>query len=294
MKQNLREFLREYGANLPENILNGKLVRVLSDRAHTKLYFETEFDAPVPNDIIESAEQELAVRLELQSVRILCRYAPELLNTENLRNLFAVLRRDIPMINGFLEDSELVLQDQKLQITLAHGGADILEQTHFCTELARAVQSVYQTQIQVSLVGDHLHITEDEQSQMQETVIAEMPADHFSIPAEPEKTPQPQFSVIPPDDAEPVQPERPDKDSLNILFGRIIKEKPVTVATVVSQIGKADGNAKKYAVAVEVFTKPETRTLKNGKTLVPFPSPTTQAVFLSNYSLMNRSLQILI
>ena len=269
--QTLREFLREYAAKLPEAVLNGRLRRVLANPARTKLYLETEYDAQVPFDDLTAAESELAVRLKLQSLRILCRYAPALFSVDILPELFRSLRRDLPMINGFLEDAELSLKENILTIGLMHGGADILENTRFRDELARAVQAVYGVSISVQFAGDHLHISEEEQAQMQEAVIAEMPADRYRIPEPPQAPPTPQFSALPPDDAAPVTPDRPDKDSLNIIFGRLVKEKPVTVASVVESVNHTDGSAKKFAIAAEVFGKPDTRTLKNGKTLVTFP-----------------------
>ena len=105
MTQTLREFLREYAAKLPENVIAGRLRRVLANRDRTKLYFETEYDAPVPFADLSAAESELAVRLKLSTVRILCRYPAALFSVEVLPELFFSLRRDLPMMNGFLDDA---------------------------------------------------------------------------------------------------------------------------------------------------------------------------------------------
>ena len=95
MAQTLREFLREYGAKLPENVLEGTIRRVLSNRSRNKLYFETEYAKPVPFAALSETETALADRLQVQSFRILCRYPaesfsvevlPELLPTKELKN----------------------------------------------------------------------------------------------------------------------------------------------------------------------------------------------------------------
>ena len=65
MTQTLREFLREYGAKLPENVLDGRIRSVLSNPGRTKLFFETEYDAPVPSADLFAAETELTARLKL-------------------------------------------------------------------------------------------------------------------------------------------------------------------------------------------------------------------------------------
>ncbi len=272
--QTLREFLREYAVKLPENVLEGKIRRVLSNRERSKLYFETEYPAPLPFAQLSETENELANRLELGSCRILCRYPAESFSAEVLPELFLTLRREIPMINGFLEDAGLTLKDGVLSITLMHGGAEILEQTHFREELARAVHTIFSVPLTVQFTGDHLHVTAEEQSQMQSEVLAALPPEQRRIPQEPQPAEAPVFSALTQltPDAEPVTPDRPDKESLNVLYGRVIKEKPVTIGSVVQQIGMGmGGKAAKFAVTCEVFAKPESRVLKNGKTLLTFP-----------------------
>ena len=69
MAQTLREFLREYGAKLPENVLEGRLRRVLSNRTRSKLYLETEYDRPMTFAQLSETETELASRLEVESFR---------------------------------------------------------------------------------------------------------------------------------------------------------------------------------------------------------------------------------
>ena len=273
MTQTLREFLREYAAKLPENVIAGRLRRVLANRDRTKLYFETEYDAPVPFADLSAAESELAVRLKLSTVRILCRYPSALFSVEVLPELFFSLRRDLPMMNGFLEDAGLALHDGILTVSLAHGGADILEQTHFRTELARAIQTIYGVTLEVQFAGE-LHISAEAHADMQEQILADLPKERYQIPED--NTPPPEehaFSAVQPD-AAPIQPDRPDKESLEILYGRAVKEKPVTIASVISQIsdfGAGSNSAKKFAIACEVFSSPDSRELKQGKTLITFP-----------------------
>ncbi|MBR5723171.1 MAG: PHP domain-containing protein, partial [Oscillospiraceae bacterium] len=272
--QTLREFLREYAVKLPENVLEGKIRRVLSNRERSKLYFETEYPAPLPFAQLSETENELANRLELGSCRILCRYPAESFSAEVLPELFLTLRRELPMINGFLEDAGLELKDGVLSITLMHGGAEILEQTHFREELARAVHTIFSVPLTVQFAGDHLHVTAEEQSQMQSEVLAALPPEQRRLPQEPQPVETPVFSALTQltPDAEPVTPDRPDKESLNVLYGRVIKEKPVTIGSVVQQIGMGmGGKAAKFAITCEVFAKPESRVLKNGKTLLTFP-----------------------
>ncbi|MCQ2416796.1 MAG: PolC-type DNA polymerase III [Oscillospiraceae bacterium] len=275
MSQTLREFLREYSAKLHEDVLKGKILRILSNRTRSRLFFETEFEQPIPLEVLSGFETELAERLQLEGVRILCRYPSETFSQEILPELFQLLKREIPMINGFLEDAELMLDHQVLTISLAHGGIDILEKTKFRDELARAVQTMFHVPLQVQFAGEHLHCSADEHEQMKEDILASLPADRFMPPPEqtaPEEKPAfSSLSVLHPD-AEPVQPERPDKETISVLYGRAVKEQPASISSVIAQINAGmEGQAKKFAIACEIFAKPESRTLKNEKTLVTFP-----------------------
>ena len=65
--QTLREFLREYAAKLPGNVLDGKIRRVLSNKSRTRLFFETEYPAPLPFAQLSETENELANRLEIEA-----------------------------------------------------------------------------------------------------------------------------------------------------------------------------------------------------------------------------------
>ncbi len=140
MTQTLGEFLREYGAKLPENILKGRIRRVLANQKRTKLFIETEYDAPLPSAELFAAETELADRLKLEALRLLCRYPADTFSLDVLPDLFMVLRREIPMMNGFLDQAGLQLNGDTLEISLAHGGVDILEDTHFRDSLSKAIQ----------------------------------------------------------------------------------------------------------------------------------------------------------
>ena len=142
-----------------------------------------------------------------------------------LPELFLTLRREIPMINGFLEDAGLSLHDGILEIELKHGGADILEQTHFREELARAVHTVFSVPLTVQFSGAHLHVTAEEQAQMQSDVLASLPEDRWLPPEPQQPSDAPVFSALTQltPDAVPVQPERPDKESLSVMYGRTIK-----------------------------------------------------------------------
>ena len=271
MMQTLREFLREYADQLPDHILEGRIRRVLTNPDHSRLYFETEFDQTIPFEALSAFEAALSERLSVASARLLCRYPAEAFSVGILPDLFLTLRRDLPLINGFLEDAELSLENDVLKIGLQHGGADILERTHFREELARAIQNIFSVTLTVEFAGEHQHISEDEYNRMQEKVLAELPADRYEIPQEKPQAPEtPSFSALHAD-VKPVQPEMPAKADLSVIYGRAVREKPVAVSEVVQQIGTDSGTAKKFSIAVEVFAKPESRQLKNGKTIVSFP-----------------------
>ena len=270
MMQTLREFLREYAKNLPDQILDGRIRRVLTNPDHTRLFFETEFDRTVPFSELSAFETELAERLSLQSARLLCRYPAEAFSVAVLPDLFLSLRRDLPLINGFLEGADLSFENGVLSVGLKQGGVDILERTHFREELARAIQAIYSVTLTVEFSGGNPHISEEAFNKMQSDVLAELPPNRTEMPQEkPRESDTPVFSALTPD-IKQIQPEMPAKSDLSVIYGRAVREKPLPISEVVQQIGNSAG-AKKFSVAAEIFAKPESRQLKNGKTIVSFP-----------------------
>ena len=245
MQQTLRKFLRDFGLKLPTCILDGTLQRVMTNKAHTRLYFVVAFDTPIPHETLAKTEQELSTRIDRQT-RILCRYPAETFSIDVLPDLFLTLKGDFPMINGFLDDAGLTYENGVLSILLRHGGADLLDQTHFRDELARAIHTIFGIVLKVEYGGD-IHASEEAHAAMQNEVLDSLPEDRFFISdAEPE--PKPTFTSITPD-AEPLQPERPDKESLNVLYGRLVKEPPKPLSEIISAL-PSNG---KVAAAVEVF-----------------------------------------
>ncbi|MBR5370711.1 MAG: PolC-type DNA polymerase III [Oscillospiraceae bacterium] len=272
--QTLGEFLREYGENLPKNVLEGEIRRVLSDKSRTKIWVETAYAKPLPFSVIADAEAQIASRLQLGTFRILGRYPTETFSADVLPDLFQNLKRDLPMINGFLADAGIDLTDDTLTLSLMHGGGEILTETRFCDQLSRAIGLIFGKKLTVQLAGEHLSVTEEEWSQIQEEYRSVAPPPPVPQPAAAEPEPEmPVYTAITAltPDAEPVKAEMPDKDSMEILYGRIIKEKPVTLGEVVTALGSEnEGKAMKFAVTCQVFIAPETRELKSGKTLLTF------------------------
>ena len=95
MKQTLGEFLREYGENLPKNVLDGTIRRVLSDKGRTKIWVETEYPQPLKFAELAPVEAEIASRLGLGLFRVLGRYPAETFCAEVLPDLFENLKRDL-------------------------------------------------------------------------------------------------------------------------------------------------------------------------------------------------------
>ena len=269
MAQTLQSFLREYSTELSPEIMAGTLQKVLSNPGRSKLYFVTEYAQYIPFEAFNAAEKALAERLQLESVRILARYPAACFSTELLPDFFQLLRRDFSVINGFLDGASLTLSDGLLTIGLMHGGTEMLERMHIRDEIARAVQSVFSVTLRVQFAGDD-HVTE-EQHAATAAEIPDAPRPEYHPPEQPEKPAFSSLADLDPD-VKPVRPDTPDKSTLGVIYKRLIKEKPVSVAEAVAGSQNVlDGGAKKFCIAVEVFAKPEARELKNGKMLLTFP-----------------------
>ena len=269
MSQTLHSFLREYSTKLPERVMQGTLTKVLANKDRSRLYFVTEYPAYIPFETLTAVEKELAARLELAGVRILARYPSEAFSVEILPDLLQLLRRDYSVINGFFDDAALSYADGVVTIGLMHGGAELLEQTHIRNEITRAVQTMFSLGVRVQFAGEN-HVSEEQHA----ATAAEIPDAPMPEYKAAEKEAAPTFSSLSnlDPDVKPVRPDAPDKKTLGVIYKRLIKEKPVSVAEAVAGSQNVyDSGAKKYCIAVEVFASPESRELKSGKTLLTFP-----------------------
>ena len=264
MKVNLLEFLQEYTTDIPESIQKGDIYKLTYTQKLDGISMYAVFPSLLEfGDIIEF-EKKLEVVLKLAKFRLYPRYDEKLFSMTYYPTLIEMLRRELSVVNGFLENAEVKLNEEKLDITLSHGGLDILTRHDFCNKLSGLIYNQFGIKIKVSLNGEAA-VSNEIYEQMVEQVVAEMP--DYSSQLAAEKTPD----DIRNEEAEAAaKTQSIDSASLDLDFnaesaevikGRAIRGKPISISDAIKTLGE------KVIVVGDVFSSEEKELRNERKTI---------------------------
>ena len=109
MDLNFAAFLEDYIPVMPHSVQDGILKRMTYSENLTKISFYIAFPQLVPVQDLLALEHELEIRLEIHSVRLHPRYAPELFSMAYFADLVVFLKREMTVVNGFIDGAEVQL-----------------------------------------------------------------------------------------------------------------------------------------------------------------------------------------
>ncbi|MCC8111505.1 MAG: PolC-type DNA polymerase III [Ruminococcus sp.] len=146
-------FLEEYVPVMPQTMQNGVLHRMTYSENLTKISLYVEFPILVPMQDIFSLEHELEVRLEIQAVRIYPHYDENCFTMAYFPDLVLFLKREMTVVNGFIDGAETAYHDGILEIHLKNGGYDILEKYHVADFFSHMLEQMFLKHISVQMHG---------------------------------------------------------------------------------------------------------------------------------------------
>lgn len=259
MNINLAEFLKDY-TEIPESTRCGEIFKIVYSEKLDKMTFMANFSKIISSEDIFSFEKTVENALHIDRIRLMCRYPSELFSVKCCGELIKLLRRDISVINGHMEDADIQLNEDTLSIRLFHGGRNILEKYHFNRNFSQLIHN--QFGIDVNVVLDGGEISSQEYNEMMEKISAELP--DYSQQLAPEQPVEKPAVIIPdkPIDIDSLDTEF-DAESAEIIFGKAIHEKPSPISDAVQFTGK------KQVVVGDVFAL-ELKELRNDKTVATF------------------------
>ncbi len=262
----LAEFLKEYGAEIPESVRGGEIFKLTYSDSLDSMTFFAHFDSVVPSDDIFAFEHAVESAVKVSRIRLMCRYPEERFGMDCYGELLKLIKRDIPVVNGFLDGAEVTLADDVLHIEITHGGRDILDRFSFTRGFSQLIYNQFGKRIRVEL-GGGTSVSEEEYSEMVERLEAELP--DYSDQLVPEKSEEEQLREA----AAAAVPTRSvditsldtgfDPESAQIIKGKAIREKPVPISEAIQFLGE------RTVIVGDVFAS-EVKELRNEKTVVTF------------------------
>lgn len=266
MNIKLAEFLKEYSPEIPESVREGEIFKLTYSDKLDNITFFAHFEKIVPSADIFAFEKIVEEAIRVDRVRLSCRYPESLFTKDCYPEMILLLKRDVSVVNGFLDDAEINLTEDKLNIKLSHGGMDILRKFDFCGKFSKLIYNQFGLRIQVVLDGEE-QVSVQEFDQMVERITADLP--DYSSQLVPEKSKEelreeeirsavPNITL----DMGSLNTDF-DAESAEIIKGKAIRQKPISINEAVQQLGE------KCAIVGDVFAS-EIKELRNEKTVATF------------------------
>ena len=218
----LMEFLRKYTEDIPPSVQQGVIEEIrYGQNMRGNLTFVVRFGAIVPYDDVLHFEQSVGHAIQADCLRLDCRYDASLLKPEAVPVIIQMLKRQLPVVNGFLDHADWQWGTDTLHIELQNGGYPILERFQFAKVLREFLQQHFDRDMKVTFHGPDRFTAEA----LDQVIEAAPPED---IP-EPPPPPPDRFAYAPPPIPDVPQSVSGDAVQMEQVKGedKLIKGRPI-------------------------------------------------------------------
>lgn len=263
MDYRLFDFFEEYNPQIPESMHDGMIHKLTYSNNLTKISFYVNFPKLVPAKDIFDFEHYLESLIKIESVRVFPKYSEESFCLDYLEDILAFLKREVSVINGFLDGAEAALSGDKLHITIKNGGYDILMQYHVPEQMKNIINRMFSKMIKIELEGGNA-VSEEEFKEMIHKAEENLPKQPVSVIPQPAANSSQKQSSAPLAQATVVNSDIPDivPDSAVLIKGRQIRDVPVSIDEALQDQGR------RTVVMGDVFAKPEFKEVRGERTVV--------------------------
>ena len=222
----LMEFLEQYTTDIPPSVQQGVIEEIQYDQEKfSYITFVVHFPHIVPFSDMLHFEQSVGHAIGVKLLQLDPRFDERLWTKDIIPDLVEMLKRELPIINGFLNRAEWTWEDDHIHVELQNGGYPILEKFHFTKVVESFAQKHFGKTVKVTLHG------EDTLSQEAlDRVIEEAPPDYEPAPPPPPPEPD-RFAYTPPpipDKPQTVAGDAVQLDSVKgedvLIKGRMIRD----------------------------------------------------------------------
>lgn len=157
MNKTFGEFFRPFinFEGLPETIAQGVIETMQVDSINRCVAAAVQFPSLVEREALYEAEKRVALSPGLQLTRAsLCpKFPPEAFCAEYLPSLVLEMKRRDASINGTFSDAQARLEEGKIIVTLAHGGAELMRQRRADRLMSRIISEEFGLTVAVDFDG---------------------------------------------------------------------------------------------------------------------------------------------
>lgn len=145
-------FDSQFGIKLPQQISQGELTQLNINKQARLITLAVKFNGLVERNTLFDTEKLIAKTLAYHTV-IKPHFPTELFSADYFPQLYAAVRRDIPSINGTLNNAEVRFENNTLTINLLNGGKTLLDSKGFDKALIKLVSEEFNLFISVNYTG---------------------------------------------------------------------------------------------------------------------------------------------
>lgn len=145
-------FDSQFGIKLPQQISQGELTQLNINKQARLITLAVKFNGLVERNTLFNTEKLITKTLAYHTV-IKPHFPTELFSADYFPQLYAAVRRDIPSINGTLNNAEVRFENNTLTINLLNGGKTLLDSKGFDKALIKLVSEEFNLYISVNYTG---------------------------------------------------------------------------------------------------------------------------------------------
>lgn len=145
-------FDSQFGIKLPQQISQGELTQLNINKQARLITLAVKFNGLVERNTLFDTEKLITKILAYHTV-IKPHFPTELFSADYFPQLYAAVRRDIPSINGTLNNAEVRFENNTLTINLLNGGKTLLDSKGFDKALIKLVSEEFNLYISVNYTG---------------------------------------------------------------------------------------------------------------------------------------------
>lgn len=145
-------FDSKFGIKLPQKISQGELTQLNINKQARLITLTVKFNGLVERNTLFDTEKLITKALAYHTV-IKPHFPTELFSADYFPQLYAAVRRDIPSINGTLNNAEVRFENNTLTINLLNGGKTLLDSKGFDKALIKLISEEFNLYISVNYTG---------------------------------------------------------------------------------------------------------------------------------------------
>lgn len=145
-------FGSQFGINLPQQTSQGELTQLNINKQARLITLAVKFNGLVERNTLFDTEKLITKTLAYHTV-IKPHFPTELFSADYFPQLYAAVRRDIPSVNGTLNNAEVKFENNTLTINLLNGGKTLLDSKGFDKALIKLISEEFNLYISVNYTG---------------------------------------------------------------------------------------------------------------------------------------------